>query len=140
MPPVLVSACLAGLATRYDASAAPFEPVLDLLRQGLALPVCPEQLGGLPTPRPPCERHGARILSADGRDFTEHYRRGAAEAARLAGLAGCRKAILKARSPSCGVGLVYDGSFSRRLVPGNGVLAELLTAMGLALLTEDDLR
>lgn len=139
MPPVLVSACLAGLATRYDGGASPCAAVLELVRRGQALPVCPEQLGGLPTPRPPCERLGARILTADGRDFTANYLRGAREAARLAELAGCERAVLKARSPSCGPGFIYDGSFSRRLVPGNGVLAELLAAMGLALTTEEDL-
>ncbi len=131
----VVSACLAGVACRFDGEANPREGVIELVRQGLALPVCPEQLGGLPTPRPPCELRAGRALcrEADGAlsDATDAFAKGAAEGVRLALLAGCTEAILKARSPSCGCGRIYDGTFSRTLVTGDGLFAAALRAAGI---------
>lgn len=128
--PVLLSACLLGVPCRYDGGSCPHPEALDLLRQGTALPVCPEQLGGLPTPRTPCERVGQRVLGKDGQDVTQAFLRGARIALQLAREAGCQEALLKALSPSCGWGRIYDGTFQGRLVQGKGVLAELLLAEG----------
>ncbi len=100
--------------------------------------MCPEQLGGLCTPRPPAERTGSRVLTKDGEDLTAAFSRGAEETLRLAALFGCRLAILKSNSPSCGCGQIYDGSYSGRLVPGDGVTAARLTQNGVAVLTEAD--
>lgn len=131
----VVSACLAGVACRFDGKANPREGVIELVRQGLALPVCPEQLGGLATPRPPCELREGQVLcrEADGTvsDATEAFAKGAEEGVRLALLAGCTEAILKARSPSCGCGRIYDGTFSRTLVDGDGLFAAALRKAGI---------
>lgn len=137
--PVLVSACLCGLPCRYDGSVAPLPAALDLVRQGRAIPVCPEQLGGLPTPRPAIELRDGRACAKDGRDLTDEVSRGSQASADLARLAGCRAALLKARSPTCGSGRIYDGSFSGRLVPGDGMLAALLREQGLIILSDEDL-
>ncbi len=136
---ILVSACLLGCACRYDGKSKPDARTLALLARHTLIPVCPEQLGGLPTPRIPCERKGERVLRRDGADMTEAYERGAEEVLRLARLYGARAAILKAKSPACGVGTVYDGTFTRTLTEGNGVLAELLLKNGIRILTENDL-
>lgn len=139
-PVILVSACLAGVRCRYDGGHNRFEPVVALMKAGRALPVCPEQLGGLPTPREPCEIREGRVWTFSGADATAPFRRGAEEAFRLARLADCRRAILKARSPSCGAGIVYDGTFSHIRVPGDGMLAALLREAGIELATEEDAR
>lgn len=147
---IVVSACLAGLATTHNGKAKPHPKVLELLREGRAVLVCPEQLGGLPTPRAEAEIEpggsGARVLSGEarvldsqGKDVTAQYLRGAREALRAARLSGAGAAILKARSPSCGTGLIYDGEFSGTLVKGEGVTAALLRKEGLTVLTEEDL-
>ncbi len=138
--PFVASACLAGVPCRYDGGATPFAPVYDLAREGRALLVCPELLGGLGVPRAACERTGQAVLGKDGADVTAAFARGAAEALRLARAWGCKTAILKARSPSCGVGRIYDGTFSGVLIPGDGVFAALLRAAGLALWTEETFR
>ena len=128
---ILVSACLLGCACRYDGQSKPNPLAQELARRGLAVPVCPEQLGGLPTPRAPSERQGERVVSSLGADVTAQYRRGAEEALRLAELYGCTTAVLKERSPSCGSGMVYDGTFTGVLTAGEGVTAELLRAQGI---------
>ena len=135
---VLVSACLAGAPCRWNGEARPCAEALGLLREGRALPLCPEQLGGLPTPRESSEILGDRVLSRSGRDLTEVFRRGAEAALAMALASGCREALLKARSPSCGAGLIHDGSFSGRTTAGDGIFAGLLRAAGIALRTEED--
>lgn len=135
---ILVSACLLGVPCRYDGKSVPCEGVICLKERAQLVPVCPEQLGGLATPRTPAERRGEVVVTRDGRDVTAQYRRGAQEALRLARLFGCTKAILKSKSPSCGCGLIYDGSFSGRLVPGEGVTAQLLRENGVEVRTETD--
>ena len=137
--PIIVSACLAGLVTNYLGEAWPNPKVIDLVKQGKAIPVCPEQLGGLSTPRAPAECKGVRVITKDGIDVTPQFRRGAELVSKIAALTGAKKAILKANSPSCGVGRTYDGSFSDRLVDGDGVTAERLREMGLVLSTEESL-
>ena len=127
---ILISACLLGCACRYDGKSKPHPLAQELARRGLVIPVCPEQLGGLPTPRAPSEQQNDRVVSADGTDVTTQYRRGAEAALRLCRLTGCEAAILKERSPSCGCGEIYDGSFSGTLTVGDGVTAELLRKNG----------
>lgn len=137
--PVLVSACLAGEKCRYDGTAASHPVVQELVKRGLAVAVCPEALGGLPTPREPMELLGGRVIGKGGTDHTKAVASGARMACLVAVQKGCTRAILKARSPSCGVGKVYDGTFSGKLVPGNGLLAALLKDEGVEVLTELDL-
>jgi len=137
--PIIVSACLAGMETNYLGEAWPHPKVLKLVREGKAIPMCPEQLGGLSTPRTPAERRGKGVVTRDGRDVTAQFKKGAEEAARLVELTGAEIAILKARSPSCGVGCTYDGTFSDALVDGDGVTAEMLRKMGVQLFTEEDI-
>jgi uncharacterized protein YbbK (DUF523 family) len=137
--PVLVSACLAGRACRYDGTAAPHPEVERLAAQGLAVVVCPEEMGGLTTPREPCEIMDGRVVCPSGRDVTSEFQAGAAECLALARERGCTRAILKARSPSCGSGRIYDGTFGKRLIPGDGVLAALLKANGIAVVSDLEL-
>ena len=134
---LLVSACLLGLCCRYDGQSRADENVLALRKAHTLIPVCPEQLGGLPTPRCPCERQGERVMSRDGEDRTAEYERGAREALRLCRLFSCEAALLKAKSPSCGAGRVYDGTFSGALRAGDGVTAEALRAAGVPVYTEE---
>ena len=136
---LLISACLLGCRCRYD-GASKRHPMAEALACRHALvPVCPEQLGGLATPRPPAERRGDRVVTREGGDVTEAYRRGAEEALRLCRLTGCEAAVLKERSPSCGRDSVYDGTFSGTLRPGDGVTAELLRAAGIPVYGESEL-
>ncbi len=129
-----------GVCCRYDGRSVPCQPLLDALPRLRLVPVCPEILGGLPTPRTPSERQGERVVSKTGADVTAAYQKGAEEALRLARLFGCRKALLKERSPSCGRGQIYDGSFSGRLIPGDGVTARLLEQEGIAVFGESQLQ
>jgi len=136
--PILVSACLLGLPCRYDGTGKADERLLALAKTHQFIPVCPEQLGGLPTPRPSAERHGSRVITRDERDLTNAFTKGAEQTLYLAQLYDCRIVILKANSPSCGNGQVYDGTFSGRLVPGDGLTAALLKQNGLTILSEQD--
>ena len=134
--PLLISACLMGAACRYDGKRKPMEHLERLMERYHLIPVCPEQLGGLATPRTPAERVGDRVLTERGHDVTANYTAGAEEALRFAGLYGCKKALLKERSPSCGHGEIYDGTFSRTMIPGSGVTAQLLTEQGIKVFGE----
>ena len=146
--PVLVSACLAGRACRFDGSANGDDDVARLVAEGRAVLVCPEVDGGLGTPRPPAEIVGgdgadvlagrARVVTDAGADVTDAYVAGAQRALKVAQEAGATAAILKARSPSCGKGAIYDGSFSRSLRTGDGVTAALLQAHGIVVVTDDE--
>jgi len=136
---IIVSACLAGLHCRYDGSAKPCTAAIRLVAEGQAIPVCPEQLGGLSTPRLPAEQIGDKVIRKDGVDVTDAVNRGAREALEIGRLVGAKTAILKARSPSCGCGKIYDGSFTGRLVDGNGVLARLCKKEGIEIQTEEEI-
>lgn len=135
---ILVSRCLLGEPCRYDGASRPVEGLGRLEEAGhVLIPVCPEVLGGLPTPRVPAERQpDGTVLNRAGEDVTDAYRRGAEEAAAIALGQGCQAALLKAKSPSCGSGIIYDGTFSGRLTPGWGVAAERLRALGIPVLDE----
>lgn len=136
---ILISACLLGACCRYDGKSKQSAAALTLRREHELVPVCPEQQGGLPTPRPPCERVGERVISAEGVDRTDEYDRGAQEAARLYDLLACDCAVLKARSPMCGRDRIYDGTFSGTLMAGDGHLAALLRGRGVKVYTEDEI-
>lgn len=137
--PILVSACLLGIYCRYDGRCETDERVMALSRDHVLIPVCPEQLGGLPTPRAAVELLDGRAVTRDGADLTEAFERGVGQAMRVAGLTGARMAVLQPRSPSCGRGIIYDGTFSGTRVEGDGVLAQALAARGVTLLVPDDL-
>lgn len=138
---ILISACLLGLACRYDGNSKPCPKALALAKDPhiQLIPFCPECYGGLPTPRPPAEQQQGKVLNAAGADVTAQYQKGAREALRLCQITGCKKAVLKARSPSCGCGKIYDGSFTKTLVAGNGITADLLLQNGIEVLTEEEL-
>ena len=136
---ILVSACLLGCACRYDGKSKPCEAVLSLTKKYNLIPVCPEIFGGLSTPRDASEISGEKVVSKEGADNTQCFLRGAREALRLARIFGCEKAILKSKSPSCGKGFVYDGSFSGKLIPGNGITAHMLMENGIKIYTENDI-
>lgn len=136
---ILVSACLLGLNCRYDGSGC-YQADLEKLKNRYHLiPVCPEIYGGLPTPREPAEIVGNQVVTKSGYDVTAQYEKGAKETLALARMLDCRIAVLKAKSPSCGKGKIYDGSFCGRLIDGNGVLSCLLINKGLTVLTEDEI-
>lgn len=135
---ILVSACLLGLCCRYDGQSKQNERVLALTEQHELIPVCPEQLGGLPTPRAPAEIRNGRVINNQGRDVTAQYEKGATETLRLYDLLRCDCALLKARSPSCGAEQVYDGAFSGTLVPGQGIAAKLLSQHHITVLSEEN--
>jgi len=149
-PALVISACLLGVACNHEGRGSPRAVVEELARQYRLVPVCPEVLGGLPTPRAAAEivgGDGADVLAGaadvlvvniEGEDVTAAYRRGADAAVTLALATGARRAVLKARSPSCGSAAVYDGTFSRRLVPGTGVTAAALRDAGLEVGSEED--
>ena len=136
---ILISACLLGTPCRYDGASKSHPLAAALAERHHLVPVCPEQLGGLPTPRLPAERRDGRVMTEDGGDVTENYRWGAEAALALCRLLECRAAVLKERSPSCGRGEIYDGTFTGTRVPGDGVTAELLTAHGIAVYGESQI-
>ncbi|EPF47664.1 DUF523 domain-containing protein [Treponema vincentii] len=135
---LIVSACLAGFPCRYDGKKAINTAVQQLVKEGKAIPVCPEQLGGLPTPRLPAEMKAGKVINSDGNDVTEAFEKGAAVVLEIAKQYGCTDALLKARSPSCGKGRIYDGSFSGILIEGNGKTADLLMRNGITVTTEEE--
>lgn len=139
MAVILVSSCLLGCACRYKGDDCKNERILALAKEHVLLGVCPEQMGGLETPRVPSEIVGDKVMSNAGRDVTAEYRKGAEAALYLAQLNRADFAILKAKSPSCGKGLIYDGTFSGSKVPGNGVTAALLLENGIPVYTEEEL-
>ena len=128
---LLVSACLLGRNCKYSGGNN-YSAAVEALRERFELiPVCPEQLGGLPTPRVPSERAGDRVLARDGTDVTDAFRLGAERTLEIARAHGVRRVVFQDRSPSCGCGVIYDGTFSGTLVPGDGVAAELLRKSGI---------
>ena len=138
---ILVSHCLLGEPCRYDGASRLDRQVLELHRAGHNLiPVCPEVLGGLDTPSAPAElQPDGRVVNEDGEDVTAAYRAGAEAALKIARETGCTLAVLKARSPSCGCGEVYDGTFTHTLKGGWGVAARLLMEAGITVMDEEDL-
>ncbi len=147
---LIVSACLIGVNCKYDGGNNCHTEILELYKKGGVIPICPEQLGGLSTPRSPAEIRGgsggdvldgkARIITPHGDDVAEAFKRGAQESLKLAKHAGAKKAILKEKSPSCGPYFIYDGTFSGRIVAGKGVTAELFQREGIKVNSENDFK
>ena len=140
---ILVSACLVGINCKYSGGNNYNKKVFDLVKEGKAIPICPEQLGGLNTPRKPVELkviNGKRYaIDNEGNDLTENFERGALEVLNLAKNLNINKAILQPRSPSCGVNKIYSGNFDNKLVDGNGILTELLKQNGIDVLTPNEI-
>lgn len=140
---ILVSACLVGINCKYSGGNNYNQKIFDLVKEGKAIPICPEQLGGLNTPRKPVELkviNGKRYaIDNEGNDLTENFERGALEVLNLAKNLNINKAILQPRSPSCGVNKIYSGNFDNKLVDGNGILTELLKQNGIDVLTPSDI-
>ncbi len=140
MARILVSGCLFGCDCRYKGDNCRSEKLLALGEAHTLIPVCPEQLGGLPTPREPSEiQPDGRVQMAGGRDVTAEYRKGAETALDIARRCKADFAVLKANSPSCGKGVIYDGTFTGKKCPGNGVTAALFLSAGIPVYTEEEL-
>ena len=137
MENIIVSACLLGVSCRYDGNSKPNEKIINLKEKYNLRPICPEIMGGLPTPRMSAEIKDGRVKTENGIDVTEEYKKGADEALKLARLFGCKKAILKENSPSCGCGKIYNGEFTRTLKDGNGITAELFIKNGIDVFGEN---
>ena len=140
-PAILVSACLLDVRCNHRGLASPSRAVADLASNAHLVPICPETVGGLPTPRPAAElQSDGSVRTADGTDVTDAYRRGAEAAVALARAVNAERAVLKARSPSCGCHEVYDGTFTRTLTAGEGITAAALRAAGVEVVSEEDLQ
>lgn len=136
---ILCSACLLGVKSRYDGKSKLNKKLLKLAKQELLIPVCPEQLGGLPTPRARAEKRKGKVVTKLGKDITFNFKKGAREVLQLAKLFEVKKAILKQGSPSCGCGKIYDGTFSGKLIKGDGLTTALLKRHNIKVTTEEDL-
>lgn len=134
---IIISACLIGIHCSYCSQNAEHPTAVRFVMEGKAIPVCPEQLGGLPTPRNPAEIHNGRVVTSSGIDITEAFLRGANETLNVCRKFFCKRAILKSRSPSCGFGMIYDGNFNGTLIKGNGVTADLLVKNGIDVVSSD---
>jgi len=135
----LCSACLLGIRCRYDGKSKRNRKVIELTKKEILIPVCPEQLGGLPTPREPAEQKGKKVFTRSGKNVTKKFLKGAKEVLRVAELFGIKEAILKQKSPSCGCGKIYDGTFTGKLIKGDGVTTSLLKKNKIKVISEEDL-
>lgn len=139
MAKILVSACLLGLPVRYDGQSKLVEKIIELSKDNILIPVCPEQLGGLPTPRIKSEIKDKRVIRLDGEDVTDNYLNGAYITLSIAKLNKVDYCILKSKSPSCGKGLIYDGNFNKTLIDGDGITCKLLRENGFVVYSEEDI-
>ncbi|UCD06808.1 MAG: DUF523 domain-containing protein [Candidatus Aenigmatarchaeota archaeon] len=135
----LCSACLLGIRCIYDGKDKLDKGVAELSKKEMLIPVCPEQLGGLSTPREYSERKEGKVITESGKDVTENFERGAEEVLKLARLLGIKEAIFKQKSPSCGCGKIYDGTFSGKIIEGDGITTALLKKNGIRVISEEDL-
>ncbi len=139
MEKILCSACLLGVACRFDGRSKPNEKVIALSNTHQLIPICPEQLGGLPTPRIPSEILNSHAINQLSEDVTHPFIKGAEEVLKIARLFNVKKAILKSRSPSCGKGEIYNGTFTKTLVAGDGITTKLLRANEIEVITEEEI-
>jgi len=135
----LCSACLLGEKCRYDGTSKPNEKVIALSKKEKLIPVCPEQLGGLPTPREPAEQRAEKVFTISGKNVTLQFENGAKQVLKIAKQLGIKEAILKQRSPSCGSGKICDGTFSGKIIRGDGVTTALLKKNRIKVVSEEDL-
>ena len=139
MAKILVSACLLGLPVRYDGKSKAVEKIIELAKDNILIPVCPEQLGGLSTPRLKCEIKDKHVTRFDGKDVTANYLKGARLTLDIAKLNKVDYCILKSKRPSCGKGLIYDGNFNGTLIYGDGLTCKLLKENGFVVYSEEDI-
>ncbi len=135
---ILISACLLGLECRYDCSVKEYPKINQLLGKHTLIAICPEQLGGRPTPRPPVEIRNNEVVDKEGNIYTDSFKKGANIVLRLAKINNINLAILKSNSPSCGYGKIYDGNFNKTLINGNGITAQLLSDNGITVKNEEN--
>ena len=131
---ILVSACLLGVNCKYDGGNNQSEEIDEFLKNYEIIPICPEIMGGLPTPRCASEKIGDKVVTKEGNDVTQQFKKGANECLFLAKKYNIKKALLKLKSPSCGIGKIYDGTFTHTEIDGYGVTAELLKNNGIELI------
>ena len=136
---ILCSACLLGIRCRYDALSKVNNKILSFLKKEILIPVCPEQLGGLSTPRECCEIRENRVVSRSGKDLTENFVKGAQETFYIAQLLNIKMAIFKQYSPSCGCGKIYDGTFTGRIIQGDGITTSFLKRNDIVVISEEEL-
>lgn len=139
MEKILISACLVGDKTKYDGRSNYTPKIKELLEKYELVPFCPESEGGLSIPREPSERLGDKVVSKDGRDVTRQFQTGAELAYNICMYLGIKVAILKSKSPSCGVNEIYDGTFTGRKVKRDGVTTEYLKRKGIKVITEEEI-
>ncbi|MFH1392378.1 MAG: DUF523 domain-containing protein [bacterium] len=135
----LCSACLLGIKCRWDNKSKPNKKVIKLAQKEIIIPVCPEQLGGLSTPREPAEQQNNKVITKSGKDVTKNFLQGAKQVLKLAKLFNIQEVILKQKSPSCGSGKIYDGTFSGAIIKGDGVTAQLLKKNKIKVISEKNL-
>ncbi|MFZ5982069.1 MAG: DUF523 domain-containing protein [Patescibacteria group bacterium] len=136
----LCSACLLGMKCRYDGSDKINDKIVELAKKEKLIPVCPEVLGGLKIPHEPSEIQGdGRVLSRDGKNVSDNFEKGAEAVLRIAKKKGITEAIFKQKSPSCGCGKIYDGTFSGKIIPGDGITTALLRKNGIQVISEEEL-
>jgi uncharacterized protein YbbK (DUF523 family) len=135
---ILISACFLGINCKYDGTSNKNEKILKLAKDFILIPVCPEILGGLPIPREPVEQKGKRVITKSGKDVTKYFEKGAKEVLKIAKILKIKKAILKQRSPSCGSGQIYDGTFSGKIIKGDGVTTKLLKKNKIKVFSEEN--
>ena len=139
MERILISACLVGDNVKYDGGNNKNPLISKLLEKYELVPFCPEVEGGLPIPRHPCEQRGEQVVNDLGEDKTDEFNRGADLALNICLYLKITKAVLKERSPSCGVHSIYDGTFSHKVIDGSGVTAALLKRKGITVYSEDEI-
>ncbi len=139
MAKIIVSGCLLGCDCRYKGDNCRCDELLQLAQDHTLIPVCPEQLGGLSTPRDPAEICGDKLLSNHGKDVTYEYKKGAEAALYIAKLNSADAVVFKANSPSCGKGIIYDGTFTGNKIPGNGVTTDLFLNAGFTVFNENEI-
>ena len=135
----ICSACLLGINCRYNGELKPNQKVIELAKHETLIPICPEQLGGLPTPREACEQKGEEVFSKTGKNLTILFKNGAIEVLKIIKLFKVKEAILKKNSPSCGCGKIYNGEFNGTIINGDGVLTKLLKKNGIKVISEEEL-
>ena len=138
MEKIIVSACLLGVNCKYNGGNNYNEKILEYLKDKQVIPICPEIMGGLPTPRIASEIKDNRVINKEKKDVTDNFKKGAEETLNLAKRLGVTKALLKSKSPSCGYKKIYDGTFSDNLIDGNGITTELLLKNNFEIITEKD--
>ena len=132
---ILVSACLLGINCKYDGGNNASKEIDEFLKDYEIIPICPEIMGGLPTPRKASEIKNNKVINIEGQDVTKEFEKGAQESLFLAKKYNVKKALLKAKSPSCGNGKIYDGTFTKTIIDGDGKTTQLLKENRIEIIT-----